>query len=170
MKIKKEHYMKKLRPLLDKAGIWALIGVVVGSMLTYFFSLQLTKYESKQETIEVASIIYFDLEKSIDALNVQEISEEQVLKNKFTNLSNEYQSLIIKLRKNLSNEEINRLFTYYSNLSYLELKRLNYWEDSNSQNSISEYQDTFNLINFASYEQLNITDLLEKIKKIADIN
>ena len=151
-----------------------VLGVVIGSLLTYFFSIQLVKYESKQESIEVASIIYYDFQKSIDALNIQGIDSKLPIKNKYTNLSEQYQSLIVKLRGELPSADISKLLVYYGNLSLLEEARSKYWSSIDSeqiQNLLSsEHQDLYEMVYYSAQDVLKINELLIKVREVAKIS
>lgn len=167
-----ERFENSLEVFISSSSFWTIVGVILGSILTYFLSSFQVKRNEKKEIIEFANIIYFDFKKSTDALKIQSSKENEVLENRITNLDEQYQNIIIKLRKKLTSHELNDLWIYYSNLSLLEDKRKEYWkadEEKVLEFQKKKYLNIFEMVNNFSKEKINTEHLLIKVKKIAKV-
>lgn len=165
-----------INQFIGSSSFWTLIGVILGSFLTFFFSSLQAKSSEKKEIVKVANIIYLDLKGSIDAMEIQLVARNRsgVIDNPFIFLKGEFPKLIVELKSKLSDKDMTNLFNYYMNISLLEDQRIKYTEKCNDKLTyeekselINKYFSFFNAANEASQNILHPEQILEKIRVIA---
>lgn len=144
-----------------------LIGTFVGAGLAFWSSLYLYNRRYNIEVEGSATILYADIEKSIETLNFayahSELEDKGVGADRLSVDIDSSRDLIIDLRNKLSSIYIKELINYCNNLELLECHRVKYWS-TRTNREYESYKTVLDKV-YNQSTQKEFTEAFKKVKK-----
>lgn len=150
-----------------------LIGTLVGAGLALCSSFYLYKHKNNVTAEGSATILYNDIEDSIEAINIaraySQLEDQSVVDNRLSRLvdKDNFRDLIIDLRNKLSSKHIKKLLAYYNDLELLEHHRVEYWSTKALNNQYEIYRAYKSMLDeiYDQSTQQEFTDAFKEVKK-----